>query len=237
MKKLQTTDRDMVFKLIYLNKKPLKSLALATLLGLGVLQSANAIEAGQFYRYVNEDGVRVISASIPPAYAQKGYEVINRAGQVLRTVEAAPDPEEVEAAKAKRAEQLALLSQFKVLARRYSNVKEIYAARDRRLAQLNANISILKSNINNLSGQIDQLMSKAAGYERAGQKVPFAVLKNLEETRAEKKSTEGLLKDREEEHQEIWNTFEKSAELYKQGKQLDLKVKDGEIELADPNTP
>lgn len=190
------------------------------------IPAALAIEAGQFYRYVNEEGVKVISSSIPPEYAQKGYEVINRTGQVIREVEAAPDPEEVEAEKAIRAQQRALMAEYKVLARRYSSEKEIFAARDRRLSHLNANIAILKSNINNLEGQIDSLMSKAAGFERAGKKVPPIVLQNLEATREELTSTQDVLKSREAEHDEIYKTFEYSAKLYRKGKELEAKLRE-----------
>lgn len=42
------------------------------------------------YRYVNEQGVKVLNHIIPPKYAQNGYEVINESGQVVRVVPPAP---------------------------------------------------------------------------------------------------------------------------------------------------
>jgi hypothetical protein len=47
-----------------------------------------------FYRYTNDQGVRVLSQSIPPRYVPNGYEVISRTGRVLKVVEPAPSGEE-----------------------------------------------------------------------------------------------------------------------------------------------
>ncbi len=179
-----------------------------------------AIEPGQYYRYVNDDGVKVISHSIPPEYAQKGYEIISRTGQVLKSVAAAPDPIKAKEEKAKLEKERTLMAAYEVLARRYSSEKEIFAARDRRLAHLNANIAILNSNINNLKNQVEELMSRAAGYERGGRAVPPAVLKSLKETRAEISTTNEMLQSRIEEHDAIHQEFEEAAALYRKGKEI-----------------
>lgn len=182
----------------------------------------------KYYRYINKDGVKVISHTIPPEYAQKGYEVITHTGKVLEVVPAAPDPEELKQQEAERAKERELMAEYEVLARRYSSATEIYAARDRRLAHLDANIAILRSNIGNINGQVENLMRKAAEVERSGRDVPPQILQSLEETRAELGSTEETLRARLAEHEQIHDEYDKQVELFKRGKALE--------ELKKPNT-
>lgn len=174
----------------------------------------------KYYRYINKDGVKVISHTIPPEYAQKGYEVITHTGKVIEVVPAAPDPEELAQIEAERAKERALLAEYEVLARRYSSVPEIYAARDRRLAHLDANIAILRSNIGNIRNQVEDLMRKAAEVERSGRDVPAHLLKSLEDTRAELKVTEEMLQARLSEHTSIHAEYEQQVELFKRGRTL-----------------
>lgn len=176
----------------------------------------------QYYRYVNKDGVKVISHSIPPEYAQKGYEVITHTGQVVQVVPPAPEPEDRQAELEKRAAERALLAEYEVLARRYSAVEDIYSARDRRLAHLDATIAILRSNIGNLNGQIDDLMSKAAEAERSGREVPKNILSSIEEIKAERATTEDKLQRRITEHDSIHAEYDKAVELFKQGSALEM---------------
>lgn len=175
----------------------------------------------KYYRYINKDGVKVISHTIPPEYAQKGYEVITHTGKIIEVIPAAPDPEDLARVEAERAKERALQAEYEVLARRYSSVAEIYAARDRRLAHLDANIAILRSNIGNIGGQVENLMRKAAEVERSGRDVPAQILKNLEETRAELQVTEEMLQARLSEHTSIHAEYEKQVELFKRGRALE----------------
>lgn len=174
----------------------------------------------KYYRYVNKDGVKVISHIIPPEYAQKGYEVITHTGKVIEVVLPAPDPEELKKLEAERAKERELLAEYEGIARRYSSIEEIYAARDRRLAHLDANIAILRSNIGNINSQVESLMRKAAEVERSGRDVPQQILRNLEETRQELRATEEMMQARQVEHDQIHEEYEKLVDLFKRGKAL-----------------
>lgn len=183
--------------------------------------SADALSQIRYYRYLNNDGVKVISHMIPPEYAQKGYEVITHTGKVLEVVPPAPDPQELKQLEIERAKERELMEEYQVLARRYSSADEIYAARDRRLAHLDASIAILRSNIGNINGQIDSLMKKAAEIERSGRDVPQQTLQNIAEIRAELRIAEEMLEARMNEHEVIHEEYEKLVELFKLGKTLE----------------
>lgn len=202
-----------------------KATALLVLLCLSAISSPGFAER-TFYRYFNKDGVRVISHTIPPEYAQKGYEIITHTGKVLKVVPPAPDPEALKEQEAKRARERELMAEYEVLARRYSSIEEIYAARDRRLAHLDANISILRSNIGTINSQVENLMKRAAEVERSGRDVPLQVLQDLEEVRSELRTTEEMLQNRLVEHKSIQQEYEKQVELFKRGKALENSSKD-----------
>ena len=183
--------------------------------GLTVLMNpANA--QGKFYRFVNDEGTKVISSTIPPKYVGQGYEVLSANGRVLQVIPPEPAPEDKARVEAERA----LMAQYKVLARRYSSVRDILSARDRRLAHLDANIAILRSNISNLNSQIEENMSKAANFERAGKKIPGHIFTAIDELRAEMKGSEEVLRARLAEHKSIHEKFADDVALYEQGKKL-----------------
>lgn len=190
--------------------------------GVGLaLFTASSLAQLKYYRYINKDGVKVISHNIPPEYAQKGYEVMTHTGQVVEVVPAAPDPENLQAELEKRAAEREMMAEYQILARRYSDVNEIYAARDRRLAHLDATIAILRSNIGNLRGQVDDLMRKAADAERSGRDVPKQILKNIEEVKAEQATTEAKLQTRVEQRAGIHAEYEADVELFNAGRALE----------------
>ncbi len=203
----------------------LRKAALGGLAGSLLVCSLDALSQMRYYRYVNTDGVKVISHIIPPEYAQKGYEVITHTGKVLEVVPPAPDPEELKQLEIERAKERELMAEYQVLARRYSSVEEIYAARDRRLAHLDASIAILRSNIGNINGQIESLMKKAAEAERAGRDVPQHILQSLANARTELRTTEEMLQARLDEHDAIHDEYEQQVELFKRGKTLEESKK------------
>ena len=190
-------------------------LCLALLLGAGSLAPSGYAQ-GKLYRYLNDDGIKVISSSIPPQYVGRGYEILNPNGRVLQVVEPEPTLEDREAFERERA----LKAEYEELARRYSSVKDIEAARDRRLASLETNISILKGNISNLSNQIEEQMRRAAKFERDGQKVPAYIFNNIDGLRAEVRSAEMVLQERVEEHKEIFDKFADDVALFEKGQAL-----------------
>ena len=104
---------------------------------------SNVIHAGAFYRYVNEEGVKVLDTSIPPEYVQNGYEILNKNGQVIEVVPPAPSEEEI----AEKQTEQEILFHYELLRKRYSNVSSIESARKRKLENLETSISIIKGNI------------------------------------------------------------------------------------------
>jgi chromosome segregation ATPase len=193
-----------------------RHLLLALLLGL-CAQSASAAPQ-VYYRYVDENGVSVLDHSIPPEYAQKGYEIVKVTGEVVKTV-APASAADVEAQARKQA-LLETRKDYERLSRRYSSLAEIESAKQRKLANLDTNIAILKGNITGLESQIIHIRAQAADVERAGREVPEAHLQKLADTRAELAGAKELLATREKEYNVVAARFDEDMVVYAAGRKL-----------------
>ncbi len=199
--------------------KPVLVKAAPLLFSVGLAMAASTSHAqGKLYRYVNEEGTKVLSSSIPPKYVKHGYEVLSPRGRVLQVIPPEPAPED----KARVEQEKALLAEYEVLAKRYSSVADIESARERRMGRIDANIAVLRGTINNLNSQIEDLMSDAASYERNGKNVPHHIFTSIDELRAEIKNTEATLTLRLAEHKEINDKFDEDIALFEKGKALML---------------
>mgnify|MGYP001112192793 CR=1 FL=1 len=51
--------------------------------------------AGQLYRYKNENSQLVLTQTLPAQYADKGYDILNEKGRLIKTIPPALTPEEI----------------------------------------------------------------------------------------------------------------------------------------------
>lgn len=150
---------------------------LAIALLLFAVQAAGAVD--RYFRYINNEGVTVINSRIPPEFVSRGYEVVTPSGQVLDVVPPALSPEEARQLVAEQERQAELAEWDDYLLRRYSSTADIEAARERKLADFEASMAILRGNANSIQLQIDELQARAADVERAGRSVPENMLNKL----------------------------------------------------------
>lgn len=147
------------------------------LLALGLLTSGMSY-AVEYYRYADERGITVINRQgVPSHLIGNGYEVLSEQGRVLRVVPRAPTPEEyrqmqADEERAKSDRQLMML---------YTRVEDIDRARDRKVSDINGQISIARGNLLSVNSLKADLQRQAASQERAGRKVPATLLKQIEE--------------------------------------------------------
>lgn len=168
------------------------------------------------YRYKNDDGVKVINHTIPPEFAQQGYEVLSLTGQLIRRVEAAPTEGEL----AQEFNDRVIREKYEVLRRRYASANDIEAAKMRRLKNLDTNITIIRGNISSINTQIENLMNQAADAERAGRAVPANLLRQLTDARAELGVAENSLSTRLKEYDNVAARFDKELAAFIKGSEL-----------------
>lgn len=159
------------------------------------------VPANVYYRYVNEQGIKVMDRSIPPQYIGRGYEVVALNGEVLRVVDPAPHPADAERILHERNTDREQLQHDAMLRRRYSTLHDIDAVKARSLLELQSNIDILHTNLTNTRLQIEALQTRAAMSERSGRPVPDELLSNIATLEADIAETQEQIRQRETEYQ------------------------------------
>lgn len=166
------------------------------------------------YRYKNKDGVTVLDSKIPPEYVNNGYEIVSRSGKVLKVIAPAiqgPDAERLRREKLQREEQA---KEDLQLRRSYSNVADIDAAKARNLESLRGNISILQANLVSARKRLQDYQAQAAAIERGGRQLPDELLKNINNLVQEEKDMQAQIKQREQEHQEVEEKFDRDKKRF-----------------------
>lgn len=180
-----------------------------------VALNASAVE--RYYRYINEEGVTVLDSKIPPKYVKNGYEVVTLNGQVLEVVPPAPTGEELEKQAAQREQAAKMAERDAYLQRRYSSVADIEAAKQRKLAEFDASMSILRGNANGIEAQIHDLQARAANLERSGNAVPQVLIDNLntlqEQLMKANQRIEARLLEKRELEQRFDNEMQRFAQI------------------------
>lgn len=151
----------------------------AFLIGLLLPQLASAAD---IYRYLNDKNLPVLDRQgVPPQFIEKGYQVLNEQGMVVKVVPPAPS-----AAERKRmVEEKARASSDAQLMRLYSTQEDIDRALERKLAEIEALIEITNGNKLGLRSQQTALQSQAAELERSGREVPPDLIVKIENLKLE----------------------------------------------------
>lgn len=191
-------------------------MAAALVLWLGVAGPAAATE---LFRYVNDDGVVVISSNLPPRYASRGYTVIDSRGRVVRQVERQLTADELRTRQAEEAEREAQRRtaeqrrvQDEELLRLYGGPNEVARARDRRIESIRTNIASLTAAKSRLENQKRDLEAQAAELERAGRGVPEHILTSLTRVNTQIADRETEISNRREEIEQTRESFDRDRD-------------------------
>ena len=173
-------------------RKPSQRTGLATLsLVLMMALTLSNVSNGQeltFYRVINDRGIVELKSSVTPAEVKRGYAIVTLGGHIIKEVPAELNDEEyallsdeLKARELKAQQENDSREQNESLLLRYSSVDDLTAERNRKLAEFDVRISILRSNMMSLKNQVERQQSRAANIERTGREVPIVIRNNIEE--------------------------------------------------------
>lgn len=169
---------------------------------------AMVAEASDLFRYRNSEGNLVIDHQVPPEYIAKGYDVLSSTGRVVETVPP-HQPEEDAVSTSDAASRADQLEEDQLLLRSYSDVSEIEAAGERRLAQLAREIEIIESNRAKNEEQLERARARAARYQLAGEKLPVALLERMQEITKLAGEAQQMLSFRNQEYEAVAARYER----------------------------
>ncbi len=156
------------------------------LLFILALTSHTTANAGNLYRYKDENGVTVMGLNIPPHLVRNGYEILNNAGRVIEVVPPALTAEQIADRDSKEAERLRLEEEAKrqkeqdaALLKLYSHPNDAVRVLKRKLQDIEDFITLKNGNISVIKGQLEQEEAKAANMERTGKVVSDATLNKI----------------------------------------------------------
>lgn len=141
--------------------------------------------AAKMYKWVDDKGTTHYGETIPPEYANKDRQLLNKSGVVVKTQDIlTPDErraKEAESAKI-QAEEATIRDQRlhdKSLTDTYSSVNEIELSRSRNLQQVDARINSVNSQLKMASGNLLGLQKDADSRSKAGGKIPASLQEDI----------------------------------------------------------
>lgn len=201
--------------------RPFAALLLVAALLQGSYAIAKPKSQAQYYRYNNERGIPVIDEAIPPEFVAGGYDIITRDGSLIRRVprqlsEAELKEEGSEAARERlrKEEEMRLQAWDEMLMLRYSSVEDIDSARERAVRALHIRISILRSNLLSVKGQIEREQLKAADIERSGRDVPENISAIIDKLAREIEDTEESIAVRRQEVDDTKASYQRDIDRF-----------------------
>lgn len=138
-------------------------LAAAVLLPPGV-NAADDKKSIAAYRWVDEQGVVHYGDSIPPQYAEKAHEMLNKQGVEVGHSEAQKTPEQLAAEAREQAEVVKRQQHDNFLVTTYTSVKDIESLRDVRLDQLQGQRVAAEAYVDNLHSRLVALQGRAKHF-------------------------------------------------------------------------
>ncbi len=182
------------------------------LIHTGAYTSANN---APYYRYINENGVKVISSQIPPRYVKRGYDIITIDGRLIERV--APEPSDEEKAKMlKQQEEQERLNRWdKELLGKYSEVADIEAAKQRKLEQNATTTAIIRRRIEKIDQEINRYQSIAAADERKGKEVSPDTLESIARLKHDRTLEYREIEQNEKERKMIEESYDKDIARFK----------------------
>jgi len=141
------------------------------------------------YKWVDDNGTTHYGETIPPEYADKDHQVLNKEGRVIRNEEVmTPErrrAKDLEDAKIRDAATAEIEQQRhdKTLINTYSGVDEIDLARIRNVQQIDARINAFKASIKVANDNLLSLQTEADSYTKANRQIPASLQQDLQDSR------------------------------------------------------
>ena len=181
-------------------------------------QDEPKVPPGAVFRYEREDGSTAISSSLSDEAIEQGYEVLNRQGRVIRTVEPAltkEERQELKEKKERKREKREQRKRDKKLLRLYAGPGDARRARDRQIEALEVNISYTRNSLEGVKEKLDREVSNAAKFERRGDKVPKSVQDSIDHFQSQIEEYKKEIKEYKKDIQDVREEYKPIIERLK----------------------
>ena len=173
--------------------------------------------AANLYKYKDDQGREITGSRVPAEFVKNGYQVLNERGQVIEVVQRTLTAEE-RAAQSEQLEQQRLLEQAalrqeeedRMLLRLYRTPEEVVRRRDATIEQLEAQMIVLNSLLEDAEEKLAELEQRVVNNENAGTQIPANLTAQVEDASNERNRLATQLVRIESEIEEAITTAEKT---------------------------
>ena len=190
---------------------------------LSLLIWTPATMAGSIKCWTNKEGVRECGAVVPPEYSQQRVEIMNQRGIVVEVKEAAKTKEQLaeEARLAKlKKEELRRQEEARlrdtILLQSFTTERDLKISYDGKIAVNRDIIDITNTGTRTLNENLENTRTKAANYERAGEKPPESVLEEINSLKRQIKDNDEFIARKEEEIKVLKQQYEADLKRFRE---------------------
>ena len=203
------------------------ALALCTSLWLSV----PSLHAGKLYKWVDDSGQTRYGDRIPPQFAKKSNETLNKQGVVVGSKAAAKTREQIAAEQQlaetkaeqerKRQEQT---HKDRILLDTFTNEDEMILTRNGKIQAIEAVIRVTESRTEKIKQRLAQHKLRAANLERAGKAVPQKLQQDIREARRQIQYNSDYISNRRKAQQAIREKFELDINRFRKLKMAEAEA-------------
>lgn len=195
---------------------------LAAIAGLTVASPAVAGKPGvAAYKWTDDQGVVHYGDSIPPQYAEKAHEALDRQGMAIGHSDAAKTAEELAKEARDHDEVVKKLQHDNFLIATYTSVKDIESLRDVRLDQLKGQRVAADAYVENLKSRLLALQGRAKHFrpystQAGAHRLPDDLAEDLVHTLNEMRTQSNALAAKNQEIDTVRAQFDSDIERYRE---------------------
>jgi hypothetical protein len=186
----------------------------ALVLCTSLLLSAPSLHAGKLYKWVDENGQIRYGDRVPPQYAKKSNETLNKQGVVIESKAAAKTKQqlaeeqklnELKAKQERKRQQQA--HQDRILLDTFTNEDEMILTRDGKIEAIEAVIRVTDSRTEKIKHRLENHALRAANLERSGKAIPQKLQQDIREARRQIRYNSDYVSNRRKAQQAIRQKF------------------------------
>lgn len=175
------------------------------------------------YRWVDDDGEVHYGHSVPPEYADQGYDVLRRDGTVRERIEPALTPEQVaerrerqRRRKEEESRQRDQETRDRLLQATYRSEDDLKSAMETQIAALNGQRASIGTAIDQVERRFEHLIERAADHSRNGGRVPTTLEESISKVRAELRRLRTDLAALDEREAQLREQFQADLKRYRE---------------------
>lgn len=177
------------------------------------------------YRWVDDQGVVHYGDSIPPQYAEKEHQMLNKQGVEVGHSEAQKTPEQIAAEEQAHVQELKQQQHDNFLITTYTSVKDIESLRDVRLDQLQGQRVAAEQYVDTLHSRLIALQTRAKLFRPYNtrpdaHRLPDDLAEDLVRTLNEMHTQSNALLAKNEEVSAVREQFQEDIERYRELREM-----------------